>query len=99
MRDNRQGLTDEQFAELARRRDARIEEVIGAVCTQQGWDRANVGVHVGGSHSAHVIAPAPMAPASTIGLAPARTSSTTATSPAASKPPAPAAAWAPWVTT
>lgn len=37
--------TDEEFAELARKRDAATEEAVNRICAEQGWDRSKVGFH------------------------------------------------------
>ncbi len=38
--------TDEEFAELARKRDESIEAMIRDVCEEHGWPRAEVHAHV-----------------------------------------------------
>ena len=51
MRDRRQGLTDEDFAKLARERDEQLEKTISAIAKSRGWDPEKVSVHInrGGS--------------------------------------------------
>lgn len=51
MSDRRKGLTDDDFAELARQRDEQLGKVVDAMCEKHGWDRSTVAVHVGGGHS------------------------------------------------
>ncbi len=41
--------TDEEFEELARKRDAGIAEVVKATAAEMGWNPAEVKVHVSGS--------------------------------------------------
>lgn len=41
--------TDEEFAELARKRHEAVNESIARICKEQGWDLANTHVHC--SHS------------------------------------------------
>lgn len=37
--------TDEEFAELARKRDEAVETTVTAICEKYGWDRAGVLTH------------------------------------------------------
>lgn len=50
-------LTDEQFAELARKRDEAVEAMVDAVCKEHGWDRSKVGVHASHTHGCYCACP------------------------------------------
>lgn len=42
-------MTKLDFDKLRGERDAAINKAIDAICSEQGWDRAKVGVHVSGA--------------------------------------------------
>lgn len=49
--------TDEEFAELARKRDAAVEAMVEAVCKKHGWDRGSAIVHHSHSHGCYCACP------------------------------------------
>ena len=48
---------DEEFAELARRRDEAVEAVVKAVCEKHDWDRSNLFFHASHSHGCYCACP------------------------------------------
>lgn len=59
-RPSRPRLSDAEFDELKRRRDAAVSEVIDAACTKNGWDRSQVHAHV--SHAGECYCACPDGP-------------------------------------
>ncbi len=49
--------TDEEFAELARKRDEAVAETVKALCEKHGWDPAKVGFHASHMHGCYCACP------------------------------------------
>ena len=53
----RQRPTDEEFAELARKRDEAVAAMVDALCKEQGWDRSEITFHASHSHGCYCACP------------------------------------------
>ena len=49
--------TDEEFAELARKRDEAVAAIVAKVCEEQGRDPAKVGFHASHMHGCYCACP------------------------------------------
>lgn len=53
----RQRPTDEEFAELARKRDEAVEAMVSAMCEKHGWDRSKTAFHASHMHGCYCACP------------------------------------------
>jgi hypothetical protein len=49
--------TDEEFAELARKRDEAVAATVDAICTKHGWDRGEITFHASHMHGCYCACP------------------------------------------
>ncbi len=49
--------TDEEFAELARKRDEAVQTVVDRICEEEGWDKSKALFHASHSHGCYCACP------------------------------------------